>query len=247
MNNLPEERLAQELEKALVQADEARRFFEVLDEVDALETTFPELHALKSVPAGPKKYHSEGSALEHSLRVLQEMKFLRPDDELALLMALGHDLGKGLTSHKTLPSHPAHAKRGVDVVNQMAERLSMSNEQENAMKEASRYHMQMNDITELRESTVLDMVQNVDNLYRLILLAVADGRGREPQTEFDREMAERRLSAAQQADAEWTGQRLIDEGYDPDEMGGSEFGDLLRQKRVEQMREIETDGKELSR
>lgn len=35
------------------------------------------------------------------------------------------------------------------------------------------------------------------------------------------------------------GVRLIEEGYHPEEIGGKEFGDLLHQKRVEMMREIE--------
>lgn len=38
-----------------------------------------------------------------------------------------------------------------------------------------------------------------------------------------------------------TGQDLIDEGYGPDDMGGKEFGALLRQRRVEFMRDVEDE------
>lgn len=241
MNNLPEERLAQELEKVLVQADEPSRFFEILDEIDALRTTFPELHALKSIAAGPQDWHQEGSAFDHTMMVLQEMKELRPDDELSLLMSISHDLGKSATDEEDLPSHPAHGKHGVPVVEEMADRLSMSNEQENAMRAACRHHMKMQDIADLRESTVIKLVeeQDMETIFRLIDLVEADAAGRVPEGEADVGTMFARVFAARAAIEHWTGEKLINEGYDPADMGGEEFGDLLHQKRVELMREIE--------
>lgn len=235
--SLPQERVRMEMEKALVQADEPSRFFEILHEVAALDYTFPELYDLMGVPAGPPEFHKEGDSFDHTMMVLDEMSELRPNDELALLMALAHDLGKGVTSEMMLPSHHNHGTSGIPIVESMADRLSLSNEQENAMVEACRLHMRFHDVEGLRASTVVEMWQNMDHFHRLWDLAVADSRGREPQREpptaFDR------FDAARRAVDEWTGQRLIDEGYSPDDMGGEEFGALLRQRRVERMRELE--------
>jgi tRNA nucleotidyltransferase (CCA-adding enzyme) len=237
--SLPQERLTQELEKALMEAEEPSRFFEVLDEIAALDYTFPEIHALKSVPAGPGEYHSEGSAFDHTMMVLDEMKKLRPNDKIALLMALAHDLGKGRTSEEDLPSHPNHESRGADVAREMAERLSMSNEKKRAMVESARLHMRFNQIEDLRISTVIETYDEVENFHRMFDVMVADNRGREGEQKAPKGAALRRFGMAKDAISEWTGERLIEEGYSPEEMGGKDFGALLRQKRVEHMRELE--------
>jgi len=173
--------------------------------------------------------------------VLDEMAALREKDELSLLMALAHDLGKAKTPRQELPSHPAHGKAGLDVIESMASRLSMSNLQQKVMKDAARWHMPMNDINELNEGTVLELVQDAYDPARLVALAQADARGREPQGEFNPADAYRRFAKAEAALEAWDGERLIGEGYDPDEMGGENFGNLLHQKRVELMRELEAE------
>jgi tRNA nucleotidyltransferase (CCA-adding enzyme) len=172
---------------------------------------------------------------------LDEMAEIRPQDETALLMSLAHDLGKSTTDEEDLPSHPAHGKHGVPVVEKMADRLSMSNEQKNAMRAACRHHMKMQDIGDLRESTVINLVEEEDmeTIFRLIDLVEADAAGRMPEGEADVGKMFARVFAAGAAIEHWTGEHLIDEGYNPAEMGGEEFGDLLHQKRVEFMREIE--------
>jgi tRNA nucleotidyltransferase (CCA-adding enzyme) len=241
LGELPQERVRMELTKTLIQADEPSKFFHVLDDIGALQTTFPELHSLKDVPAGPSEHHQEGSAFEHTMLVLEEMKRMYPArmkvDELALLMALYHDIGKISTKGADLPSHHGHGRAGVPIIENVSNRLGMSNEQENAMKEAARYHMDFQRLNELRESTVIELSQNIDNHHLLWSLAKADARGREPIGEEPDGFA--RIGDASMACAQWTGERLIEEGHDPDEMGGEEFGNLLRQKRVEHMRELE--------
>lgn len=237
LESLPPERIRMEMEKAFKQADEPSHFFTWLDEADALQTAFPELAQLQGVPAGPDEFHEEGDSFIHTMLVLDEMAHLRPNDTLAMLMAIAHDLGKGVTNEEDLPGHPTHVKNGKRIAGEMADRLSMSNEQRNAMKEAARFHMRFHDVDDLRASTVVEMWEQMDEFHRLWDLALADSKGRIPEGDppegFDR------FAAARKAIDEWTGQRLIDEGYDPDEMGGENFGNLLHQKRVERMREIE--------
>jgi len=237
---LPSERIRLELEKTFKQADTPRVFFDMLAAVGALEHTFPELSALVGVPAGPDEFHGERDSLHHTMLVLSEMQDIRPNDETALLMVLSHDLGKAETPRSKLPSHPKHSVTGLDVVDSMAERLSMSNSQQKAMRDSVRYHMQVSDIDDLRESTVISLVQDAADPARLVSLSQADTRGRIPSGEFDEARAFERFAAASQAIEEWHGQSLIDEGYSPEEMGGEAFGNLLNQKRVELMRELES-------
>lgn len=237
--DLPQERVRMEMEKTFKQADRPSIFFDTLVMVDALHDTFPELAALREVPAGPEPHHREGSAYRHTMMVMDEMARIREGDELALLMAMAHDLGKAVTLEEDLPNHPNHGKQGLPIIEDMCDRLAMSNEQEDVMKDAARWHMPMNNIEELRESTVIDMEQEVHDTARLVSLSAADSRGRSPSTEFDQPTAFGRLLCASRAIEEWTGERLIEEGYSPAEMGGKNFGDLLRQKRVEFMRRLE--------
>jgi tRNA nucleotidyltransferase (CCA-adding enzyme) len=234
-----------EMTKALVEADQPRMFFDILCEISALSVVFPEIDRLRNVPAGPPEYHKEGSAYEHTMMVLEEMNNLRPNDEKALLMAISHDLGKGVTSDESLPSHPGHEKAGVSVVESMADRLSMSNDQLRAMRNASLFHMNMHKIERLNESTVIEMCESLsdEHIEILIDLAIADSKGRDSPRETKREPIVRRLDAARHACDEITGQQLIKEGYTPEAMGGDNFGSLLRQRRVELMREVEASRK----
>lgn len=236
LSTLPGERIRMELEKVLVEAESPRIFFDTLREVSALEVAFPELDALIGVPAGPEEHHAEGDAFEHTMLVLEQMKERRPDDEIAMLMALAHDLGKAATPEDELPSHHSHGKDGVPIIMEMAKRLSFSNEQESAMKEAASLHMRLHDIEDMRDSTVLKTWERMHNWHRMFDLMVSDGRGREPVREWSRGHALRRFGLAKAASEEVSGQNLIDAGHDPDEMGGKEFGDLLHQRRIEHMR-----------
>lgn len=238
ISNLPQERVRMEMEKALVESEKPSRFFEILGDVEVLGIALPEIASLRGVPAGPPAFHGEGSAFSHTMMVLDEMSDIRPNDEIALLMALGHDLGKTVTPSDELPNHPKHGQRGIDVIESVADRLSMSSEQERAMKQASRFHMRLHDVSNLRESTVIETLLEVNDLDRMFDLMRADSRGREPSREWNRGVATLRFARAEIACNEVTGQDLIDDGFDPDEMGGEQFGDLLLQRRVERMREL---------
>lgn len=238
---LPRERIRKEMIKSFKQAEVQRAFFDTLLDANALLSASPQLWRFTRHEAGPIEYHREGSVYEHTMMVLDEMQELRPNDEVAMLMALMHDYGKVSTDEDDLPGHPNHGMRGYERMDVFADNLSFSNEHTRAMKEAARYHMHFHNIKDLRESTIVEMVQNIRNLSRLIALAVADSRGRSPSKEVDVATIAARLDAAEVAVDEWSGQDLIDEGYSPSQMGGEEFGSLLRQRRVETMREIESD------
>ena len=251
LHDLPRERWGMEVVKAMKQAEQPSGFFRVLDDADALEVVLPELAALQDVPAGPPDHHREGDAFAHTMQVVDEMAALRPGEPRAAFAAMAHDLGKGLTPEERLPSHPKHHVRGVDLAEDIQERLVLTNELRGVMASASRFHMRMHNLDELRESTLLDMVERLRDDYEvsnpgdepvvahvrldeLIDLAVADGRGREPASEFDREAARERFDAALAVLDEIDGAQ-IQEQFDPQD--GEHVGELLLQERIRALRE----------
>lgn len=242
LDSLAPQRVHREMLKAFRKAEEPRLFFDTLDELDALDVLFPRIHELKEVPAGPEKYHGEGSAYEHTMRVLTHTHNLRPNDERALLAALAHDLGKIRTSEENLPSHPKHAKTGVNVVEEMSEDLKMTNEHEAVMKSAVRNHMRVHNINEFNDSTLVRFVNELDdnrglNVEELLTLAQADSLGREPPKETDMENIRELLELAEEAVNSVNGHDIM-EKFDVDQSEGLKIRDLLIQERTDKFREL---------
>lgn len=241
LKELPGERIRRELVKNFKEAEWPAHFFRMLDEVGALETAFPELHALKGVPAGPDEYHNEKDAFDHTMLVIGAMNDRRENDELALLMSMVHDLGKASTPSSEWPNHYGHGDAGLPIVGRMNQRLRFSNQQVRAMRDAARLHMKLHSLSEMNASTVFDLVAETHEPDRLIDLALADKEGRLPP-QYDlslEELANRRFSAAKEAMREINGRTLMDRGRDPQELGGEKFGKMLRDARIAKMKQIE--------
>jgi tRNA nucleotidyltransferase (CCA-adding enzyme) len=251
LSGLPHERWGMELLKAMKQAQRPSRFFRLLDAVGALDVVLPELAALQGVPAAPAKFHREGDAFAHTMLVLDEMAELRPGDERALIAAMAHDLGKGMTRPEEWPSHHTHHKDGVLLMRHIQERLVLPIEFRGVMETASRHHMKMHDFDILNEGTVLRLVESLRDDYEvsnpgdeavvkhvtldeLLDLAVVDSRGRRPSGEFDRAGARALFDAALRVIDEVDGHHV---GKKFDAPEGPQFGALLHQERVRALRE----------
>ena len=245
MDALPGDRFGTELVKALKQAREPRRFFDVLDRVDALDVAFPELAALKGVPAGPDHAHREGDSLEHTLRVLTELHDRRGNDVPALLAAVVHDVGKAKTPDSTLPSHPRHHTLGKPIAVEMRKRLGLSRDLRGVGTFATREHMKLHDIEELRATTLLDAAKAVSESplspEQAADLQAADALGREPAGGVKAGQVVERIQAAQAVIEEIDGAAVMDSrGWEPADIGteisGENFGNVVRQDRAEALR-----------
>jgi tRNA nucleotidyltransferase (CCA-adding enzyme) len=251
LHDLPRERWGLEVIKAFTQAERPSQFIRVLDEVDALGVVVPEVAALKGVPAGPEEFHREGDAFDHTMLVMDEIAKLRPGEPRAVFAALAHDLGKTLTPEDEWPSHPLHHKNGVQLMAGIQSRLVLPTEFQGVMETASRHHMKMHNLDSLRDATVLRLVESLRDDYsvdspedepvvrhltldELIDLAVADSRGREPSSEFDRENAEALFARALFV-LDGIGGAHVMETFDSPQ--GKQFGNLLLQERVRAMRD----------
>ncbi|MDD5150392.1 MAG: multifunctional CCA addition/repair protein [Flavobacterium sp.] len=183
LNALTSERIFKELEKVL-KLDKPWIFFEVLDELGALEILFPELWKLKG-QTQPEQWHPEGDAFIHTMLVLQEAVDFT-DDIVVRFAALVHDLGKGLTKKEDLPKHHRHEQAGIPLVEQLCDRLKMPTEFKKVGMMTSREHLNIHNWNKLNPKTVVNIFERCDafrnplNFKRMLIASVCDANGRGP-------------------------------------------------------------------
>ncbi len=101
LDELPKERVFEEIKKLLLKAKKPSIGFELLREFGVVERYFPELFALVGVAQDPI-WHPEGDVWIHTMMVIDEMAKRRVGDErrdlILMLSALCHDLGKATTT-----------------------------------------------------------------------------------------------------------------------------------------------------
>jgi tRNA nucleotidyltransferase (CCA-adding enzyme) len=175
------DRVWRETELALC-GGHARIYFEVLRECGALRVLFPEVDALFGVPQ-PERWHPEIDTGLHVMMVLEQAE--RLSDDLAVrFAALTHDLGKGNTAKRDLPSHPGHEVRGCKLIRGMAERYPVPNACRDLALIVAEFHTHCHRALELRPKTILKVLEKTDAFRRpgrfdqFLLACEADARGR---------------------------------------------------------------------
>lgn len=224
------ERVWAELIKALSERSPAV-FFSVLRECGALKQLMPEIDRLFGVPQ-PENYHPEIDTGIHSMMVLEQAAKLT-DDTRIRFAALTHDLGKGLTPQHLWPKHHGHEKTGITALEALCSRLKAPKEYLKLAKQVMLYHSHCHKAFELRVSTLVDLLQNLDSLRKdkpldfFLLACEADARGRlggedkpYPQADYLKKIRELALSV--------TTQNLIEQGFK-----GEELGQQLRLSRIQ--------------
>jgi tRNA nucleotidyltransferase (CCA-adding enzyme) len=193
IDHLVPERVWAELERALGEATPSV-FFTVLRDCGALAKLFPELEALFGVPQ-PEEHHPEIDTGVHAMLVVDAAARLSPLT-LVRFAALMHDLGKGKTPKEEWPRHIGHEEGGVPLVRALCQRLRVPNEYRDLAVLVARLHLHCHRALELRASTLLETLENLDvfrrpeRLEHFLLACEADFRGRPgyearpyPQTE----------------------------------------------------------------
>ena len=178
------ERVWVETERALGEKTPAV-YFEVLRQCGALAELLPEVDCLFGVPQ-PEKWHPEIDTGLHTLQVLDVASELSSETTVRFA-ALVHDLGKGVTPRDQWPRHIGHEQAGVRVIGQMCERLKVPTEHRELGQLVSREHQRIHRAAELRDTTVLEVLEAADAFRRperfdkLLLACEADARGRGPE------------------------------------------------------------------
>lgn len=223
------ERVWAETHKALCEPQPVH-YFEVLRECGALARLFPELDRLYGVPQ-PERWHPEIDTGVHVMLVLAQAARLS-DDPRVRFAALLHDLGKGVTDPALWPSHHGHEQRGVPLVEAVCQRLRVPGEYRELAVIVTKYHGKYHRAGEMRDSTVLELLEDVDALRRperfeLFLSACeADSRGRPGFEDADYPQPAI-LRAAQAAAAAVEVQPLLEQG-----LKGQAIAQALREQRL---------------
>ena len=179
------DRVWKETEAALAGPD-PRVFFEALRACRALRVLFPEVDALFGIPQ-PAKWHPEIDCGLHTMMTLDQASRLTTDVEVRFA-ALVHDLGKATTDPKDLPTHPGHEQRGCNLIRAMCDRLPVPRACRDLGLLAAEYHTHCHRMSELRDDTVVRVLEKTDAFRRperfaqFLLACEADARGR---TQFE--------------------------------------------------------------
>jgi len=199
LQHLTAERVWQETARALQEATPAA-YFELLQDVGALQVLMPELAKLWGIP-NPPKWHPEIDTGIHSMLVLSQAAVL--SDRLDVrFAALCHDIGKGETPAEHWPSHHGHETLGLPRINELCQRLRVPNDCKELALLASEYHQLIHKARELRPVTVqklfdgIDLWRKPERLELLLTCCIADLRGRTgfeqadyPQADYLRALA----------------------------------------------------------
>lgn len=165
LNSLSSERVFAEFRKAL-NTEKPSIFFQILRQAEVLDVHFKEIKDLIGVEQ-PIQYHPEGDAYNHTMLVLEKSaeltENLQEDRKLEIrFSALVHDLGKGLTPKEKYPHHYGHENTGVELVNELGNRLKVPNHWIKCGKTACREHMRGGIFYKMKPSKKVDFIERVD-------------------------------------------------------------------------------------
>ncbi len=175
------ERVWQELARGLMAAQPSR-MFAVLRACGALARLLPELDRLWSVPQ-PARYHPEIDTGAHVMLVVDYAAQQHYDLPIRVA-ALLHDLGKGTTPPDQWPHHHGHEARGVELVDQVCQRLKIPNDCRDLALMTAREHGNVGRAAELRAATIGTLLERCDAFRKpqrfidMLHAAECDHRGR---------------------------------------------------------------------
>lgn len=251
LDEVPGERIGDEIHKAMKQAEDPRRFWQVCMEVNALHVIAPELTKMRYISAGPEEHHGEGDLWTHTMMVVDKMAERDLGNNDKMMIALIHDIGKLET--RTEANTGGHDKLGVDLAEDLAEKWRLSNEYKEKMKDACREHMRIFNVdtaqeSSMRESKVIELVQRLDGSKgatqeELLDLARADNEGREAEDSADMaafNRIEERLEKAREAVEAVDAQYVADErDKEIEDFDGEALGQTITNDRVHYMKKLE--------
>lgn len=177
ITGLAPERIRDELMKSASQSGEKfAEYIQILDELKLLRFILPEVLNLKffkeRLDFHPETKGKGGTVFAHVMAALKKSDTKDPIKNLSILL---HDIGKGvtLTHEKGLPRYLGHAKKSVELVNVIADRLKMSNKEREALIFAVGNHMKFHKILDMKPSKIAKLVSD-ENWDALVAVGKAD-------------------------------------------------------------------------
>jgi tRNA nucleotidyltransferase (CCA-adding enzyme) len=236
--HLHAERVWVELEKALGERN-PEVFVNVLRDCGALQKLLPEVEALFGVPQ-PAAHHPEIDTGTHILMALQQAALLSADTDVRCAVLL-HDVGKGTTPRTEWPRHLRHEQRGIQLVEQICQRLRAPRRHSDLARNVCLYHTLCHRALELRGKTLLKLLIATDALRRpdrfeaFLLACEADARGRLglEQREYPQGNYLRRALAAAQA--------VSAEQFNGSGLSGKALGEAINAERTRVLEGLRPD------
>ena len=177
---LPIERFTNELLKALSEPY-FEKFLRVLVMVPrACGVFFPELLQTQEVPAGPQKYHPEGSLFNHIVQTVARCTTI--EGRFAALM---HDMGKLLTPKELWPKHHGHDSLGEPLVRGICQRLKVPARLRDTAVLVTAEHMK---VSNLRDSKLLQLAERALRMraHEALIECVQADQGMEATQRFEK-------------------------------------------------------------
>lgn len=193
---LAPERIKDEIWKAAAQTgDKFAKYLTFLDEVGILEIILPEITKLKGMEHQPQFHPEAPDVWGHIMKALEVSKVKDPLTNIAILL---HDVGKGITAtmgKKGYIIYYKHAEKGIELVNTIADRLKLSNDERNTLIYAIGNHMKFFHILKMKPSKVAKLVHDGD-FDVLVAVATADEFCRGPLLSMPPEEFEKLIATA---------------------------------------------------
>ena len=216
------ERVRDEITKILTEG-QARRGFELLDEVELLKEVLPEVKAMQGVEQ-PPEFHPEGDVWTHTLIMLEGLRAPSPTLALGVLL---HDVGKPLTfTVRDRIRFDNHVEVGAKMAEAICNRLRLSSRETERVVELVRHHLRFKDFPKMRRSTQLRFLrmEGFEEHLELHRLYCASSHGNLTNYELARRMLEETPAEEIKPAPLLGGDDLIAQGYTP----GPLFKEILR-------------------
>ena len=183
LQELPKERLFEEIKKLFLKSKKPSQGFELMKRWGILKD-FPELYNIIGVPQDPL-YHPEGDVWVHTMMVLDEMTLLHcgehKKDLYLSFAALCHDLGKANTTEVIAGRVRAigHENSGLALTTSFVKRLSDEQALLEYVLPLIKHHLKpMQFYKQGAKSGAIRRLSTQVNIEALVLLAQADFLGR---------------------------------------------------------------------
>jgi poly(A) polymerase len=199
------ERILKEIVKMAEQTgDRFAGALQILKDTGLLQHILPEVMEMDKYEHAPET-HPEGNVLQHTIEALKQNQIKDPIINLAILL---HDIGKIKTFKKEgdKVSFIGHAEEGVDLINQIADRLHMDNKTREALIYAAVNHMKFHEILDMSTNKIVNLIDN-DNWNVLYATAFADAAARKGL--FDKEEWNKITAKIEQISKEYQGKKSI--------------------------------------
>ncbi len=188
ITKLAPERIRDEILKAAEQSgDKFADYILDLDDMGILGIILPEVTKQKGFEHAVI-HHPEGGVWEHMIAAMRVNKIKDPLINLAIML---HDIGKPDTATQREHGGTAyfgHAEKGIELVDNIATRLKLSNKEKEKLLFAVGNHMKFHLLLGMKPSKVFKLV-NDDNWDILVAVAMADnysrGKGFKYELDFE--------------------------------------------------------------